>query len=182
MADQTQPWAERTVEVPPQQGAGVPPQRDPYRRGVASVGAPRAPRTSRTESFPAVEPHTDEWARDTTPRRPLSWHVEQLKRGGEWSAAGALFAFVCWGVWAISGGGDLAGPFLIFLLSLLVGVGLFALSRLLGRLVLERQLGRVRRSARGAHLVTAVFLVGLGVAYLQQTTWVVSAWGWLTGN
>ncbi|TBL26565.1 hypothetical protein EYA84_31390, partial [Verrucosispora sp. SN26_14.1] len=39
MADQTQPWAERTVEVPPQSDAGIPAQRDPYRRGVASVGA-----------------------------------------------------------------------------------------------------------------------------------------------
>ena len=51
-------------------------------------------------------------------------------RGAEWSAAGALFAFVCWGIWAISGGGDLAGPLLIFLLSLLVAAGLFALARL----------------------------------------------------
>ncbi|MER5335893.1 hypothetical protein [Micromonospora sp. NPDC002717] len=181
MADQTQPWAERTVEVPPQPGVGVPPQRDAYRRGVASVGQPRAPRT---EPFPVVgqEPTGAGWPDGPAPRRPLSWHVAQLKRGGEWSAAGALFAFVCWGIWAISGGGDLAGPLLIFVLSLLVAAGLFALARLLGRVVLERQLGRVRRSARGAHMVTAVFLAGLGIAYLQQTEWVVSAWNWITGN
>ena len=67
------------------------------------------------------------------------------------------------------------------MLTLLVAVGLFALARLLGRLVLERQLGRVRRTARGAHLVTAFFLVGVGVAYLQQTQWVVYAWNWFTG-
>ncbi|PZG12087.1 hypothetical protein C1I95_26560 [Micromonospora craterilacus] len=178
MADQKQPWAERTVEVPPQPGAGIPPQRDPYRRGVASVGS-RAPRT---EPFPAVEhePTGTGWPGGPAPRRPLSWHVAQLKRGGESSAAGALFAFVCWGIWAISGGGDLAGPFVIFVLSLLVAAGLFALTRLLGRVVLERQLGRVRRTARGAHLVTAVFLTGLGIAYLQQTQWVVDAWNWLT--
>ncbi|QOC90735.1 hypothetical protein [Micromonospora craniellae] len=178
MADQTQPWAERTVEVPPQSDAGIPPQRDPYRRGVASVCA-HAPRT---EPFPVVdhEPTGTGWPGQPAPRRPLSWHVAQLKRGGEWSAAGALFAFVCWGIWAISGGGDLVGPFLIFIVSLLVGAGLFALARLLGRLVLERQLGRVRRSARGAHLVTAVFLAGLGIAYLQQTQWIVDAWNWLT--
>ncbi|SCL67407.1 hypothetical protein GA0070606_4545 [Micromonospora citrea] len=181
MADQTQPWAERTVEVPPQPGVGVPPQRDAYRRGVASVGQPRTPRT---EPFPVVEqePTGTGWPGAQAPRRPLSWHVAQLRRGGEWSAAGALFAFVCWGIWAISGGGDLAGPLLIFVLSLLVAAGLFALARLLGRLVLERQLGRVRRSARGAHLVTAVFLAGLGIAYLQQTEWVVSAWNWISGN
>ena len=178
MADQTQPWAERTVEVPPQPGAGIPPQRDPYRRGVASVGA-TAPRT---EPFPVVDqvPTGTGWPGEPAPRRPLSWHVAQLRKGGEWSAAGALFAFVCWGIWAISGGGDLAGPFLIFVLSLLVAAGLFALTRLLGRVVLERQLGRVRRSARGAHLVTAIFLTGLGIAYLQQTQWVMDAWNWLT--
>ncbi len=178
MADQTQPWAERTVEVPPQPGSGVPPQRDPYRRGVASVGS-QAPRT---EPFPVVEHERTGtgWPGAPAPRRPLSWHVAQLKRGGESSAAGALFAFVCWGIWAISGGGNLAGPFLIFVLSLLVAAGLFALTRLLGRVVLERQLGRVRRSARGAHLVTTVFLTGLGIAYLQQTQWVVDAWNWLT--
>ncbi|MBM0237706.1 hypothetical protein JNW88_12000, partial [Micromonospora sp. ATA32] len=63
-----------------------------------------------------------------------------------------------------------------------VAVGLFALSRLLGRVIWERQLGRVRRSARGAHLVTAAFLVGVGLAYLQQTEWVVTAWNWVTGH
>ncbi|WP_229406644.1 hypothetical protein [Micromonospora sp. NBRC 110038] len=187
MADQTQPWAERTVEVPPQPGVGVPPQPDAFRRGVASVGQRRPPRT---EQFPTVEHgghaghagHDGRWSNVSAPRRPLSWHLNQLRVGGEWSAAGALFAFVCWGIWAISGRGNLGAPVLTFLLSLLVAAGLFGLSRLLGRVVLERQLGRVRRSARGAHLVTAVFLVGLGVAYLQQTEWVVSAWNWVTGN
>ncbi|MFI7070674.1 hypothetical protein [Micromonospora sediminicola] len=174
MADQTQPWAERTVEVPPQ---SVPEQRDAFRRGVAAVGRPRTPRT---EQFPTVE-HGD-WAGEPAPRRSMSWHLTQARRGGEWSAAGALFAFVCWGIWAISGRGNLIAPLLTFVLSLLTAVGLFALSRLLGRLILERQLGRVRRSARGAHLITALFLVGVGVAYLQQTEWVVSAWNWVTGN
>ncbi|TDC66412.1 hypothetical protein E1258_02925 [Micromonospora sp. KC207] len=187
MADQTQPWAERTVEVSPQPGVGVPPQPDAFRRGVASVGQRRTPRT---EQFPTVEHdghdghdgHGGHWAGVSAPRRPLSWHLTQLRVGGEWSAAGALFAFVCWGIWAISGRGNLGAPVLTFLLSLLVAAGLFGLSRLLGRVIWERQLGRVRRSARGAHLVTAVFLVGLGVAYLQQTEWVVSAWNWVTGN
>ncbi|RZU77688.1 hypothetical protein EV384_6428 [Micromonospora kangleipakensis] len=177
MADQTQPWAERTVEVPPQPGVGVPAQRDAFQRGVASVGQPRTPRT---EQFPTVDPA--DWSGGSAPRRPMGWHLAQLRRGGEWSAAGGLFAFVCWGIWAISGRGDLTAPLLTFALSLLTAVGLFALSRLLGRLVWERQLGRVRRSARGAHLVTALFLAGVGVAYLQQTEWVVTAWNWVTGN
>ncbi|MEH0936002.1 hypothetical protein [Micromonospora psammae] len=183
MADQTQPWAERTVEVPPQPGVGVPPQRDGFQRGVASVGQRRVPRT---EPFPVVDAdgheHGHDWSDQAPPRRPMSWHLAQLRRGGEWSAAGALFAFVCWGIWAISGRGDLGAPLLTFVLSLLVAVGLFALSRLLGRVIWERQLGRVRRGARGAHLVTAVFLVGVGVAYLQQTEWVVDVWNFLSGR
>ncbi|MFC0098179.1 hypothetical protein ACFFKH_11625 [Micromonospora marina] len=179
MADQTQPWAERTVEVPPQPGA-VPPQRDAFQRGVAAVGQPRPSRTPRTEQFPTVE-HGD-WAAEPAPRRPMGWHLTQARKGGELSAAGALFAFVCWGIWAISGRGNLVAPLLTFVLSLLTAVGLFALARLLGRLILERQFGRVRRSAKGAHLVTALFLVGVGVAYLQQTEWVVSAWNWVTGS
>ncbi|TDC83209.1 hypothetical protein E1193_09370 [Micromonospora sp. KC606] len=179
MADQTRPWAERTVEVPPQPGVGVPPQRDAFRRGVASVGQPRTPRT---EQFPTVGSEEQGWAGPDTPRRPMSWHLAQWRLGREWSAAGALFAFVCWGIWAISSHGDLGAPLLTFVLSLLVAVGLFLLARLLGHLIWERQLGRIRRSARGAHLVTAVYLVGVGVAYLQQTSWVVSAWNFLTGS
>jgi hypothetical protein len=168
------------VEVPPQQGVGVPQQRDGFRRGVASVV-----RRPRTEQFPIVDPHAPGepyWSDAPPPRRPLSWHLSQLRIGGEWSAAGALFAFICWGIWAISGRGELGAPVLTFVLSLLVAVGLFGLARLLGRLILERQLGRARRGARGAHLVMAVFLVGLGIAYLRQTEWVVSAWNWITGG
>ncbi|WP_018908913.1 hypothetical protein [Salinispora arenicola] len=180
MADQTQPWAERTVEVPPQPEVGVPPQRDAFQRGVASVGKPS---TRRTKPFPVVEEVTEAGVPDaSTPRRPMSWHLAQLRPGREWSAGGALFAFVCWGIWAISGGGNLASPLLIFILSLLVAVGLFVLARLVGRVVLEQRLGRVRRGARGAHLVTAVFLVSLGFAWLKQTEWIVSAWNWITNS
>lgn len=195
MADQTQPWAERTVEVPPQPGvgvppqwgdavppqpeAGMPPQPDAFQRGVASVGETSARRTT---PFPVVEQAEAGWPEARASRRPISWHLAQLRPGREWSAGGALFAFVCWGIWAISGGGNLAAPLLIFLLSLLVAVGLFALARLVGRVVLEQRLGRVRRGARGAHLVTAVFLVSLGFGWLKQTEWVVSFWSWITNS
>ena len=70
---------------------------------------------------------------------------------------------------------------IIFAVSLLVAAGIFALSRLVGRVVLERQFHRVRRSARGSHLITSLFLVGVGVAHLQQTPWVVDAFNWVTG-
>ena len=49
----------------------------------------------------------------------------------------------------------------------------------IGRLVLERQFGRVRRTARGSHIVAAVFLVGVGVAHLRQTEWVMTAFNWI---
>jgi hypothetical protein len=113
-------------------------------------------------------------------RPPVRTSVRQLRRGGEWTSIGVLFAFVCWGIWAISArGGDLSGPVLAFILVLIIAAGLFALARLIGRLLLERWLGRTRRSAWGAHLVTGLFLAASGVAYLGQTPWVVSAWTWL---
>jgi cytochrome c biogenesis protein CcdA len=65
--------------------------------------------------------------------------------------------------------------------SLLVAGGMFALARLVGRLVLERQFGRVRRTARGAHMVAGIFLVGVGVAHLRQTEWVMTAFNWTVG-
>jgi hypothetical protein len=181
MADQQQPWAERTVEMPPEQQAD-PAQASPFRRGVASVGQPRMPRT---ESFPVAghEPTGTGWPdQPAAPSPPVSEQLRQLRAGGEWSAIGGLFAFVCWGIWAISARGDLSSPFAAFVVTLLVAVGLFALARLLGRVVWERQFGRVRRSAKGAHLVAGLFLAAAGVAYLRQIQWVVDAWQWLTGN
>jgi hypothetical protein len=67
---------------------------------------------------------------------------------------------------------------IVFIVSLLVAAGLFALSRLIGRYVLERQFRRVRRTARGSHIVAGVFLVGVGIAHLQQTEWVMTAFHW----
>jgi hypothetical protein len=111
----------------------------------------------------------------------MSWHVRELRRGGEWSSAALLFAFVCWGIWAISTDGDLATPIVVFILSLFVAAGLFALSRVIGRVVLEKQFHRVRRTARGSHIVAAVFLVGVGLAHLRQTEWVMDAYHWVVG-
>jgi hypothetical protein len=88
---------------------------------------------------------------------------------------------VCWGIWAISArGGDLTVPVLAFVLVLLVGAGLFAICRLLGRMVLERGLGRVRRTAWPSHLAVGAYLSAAGLFYLGQTPWVVEAWTWLS--
>jgi hypothetical protein len=62
-----------------------------------------------------------------------------------------------------------------------VAGGVFALSRLVGRLVLVQRMGRVRRTARGAHAVAGVFLSLAGLAYLKQTPWVVEFLTWFKG-
>jgi hypothetical protein len=166
LTEQT-PWAERTVDLSQQEPG--------FRRGVASV-TPRPVGEPPTDPVVPYEPVGPTGGR---PRLPLSYHLRQLRRGSGWTMIGALFAFVGWGIWAISAPGDLTGPVLTFILSLCVAVGLFALCRLLGLAVLERLLGRVRRGALASHLVTGIFLVGVGVAYLRQTEWVMSVWNWL---
>jgi hypothetical protein len=178
MTQPRDPWAERTAEMPPQD--------NPYRRGVAPVSARRAAANPPTLPQPPIAPHAPTgtgWPGD--PRAvapPPGEEWRQIKRGRELSLVGGLFAFVCWGIWAISSGGDLRSPIALFLLTLLVAVGLFFLVRLLGKVIWVRQLGRVRRTAKGAHLATGLFLAVVGVAYLRQTEWVMSAWSWIAGR
>jgi hypothetical protein len=195
MSEQPQ-WPERTLDMPPQDPGADPPTAQTVPRPAPAPPAPAAPPSPfssgraavnprpRTQQFAAEhEPTGTGWPGAGTPeeRRPLGWHVRRLRRGGEWSFAGLLFAFVCWGIWAISSGGRLVTPVVVFIVSLLVAAGLFALSRLIGRFVLERQLGRVRRTARGSHIVAGLFLVGVGLAHLRQTEWVMTAFTWTVG-
>ena len=153
------------------------PPPSPFSSGRAAV----TPRPQPHHVTAEHEPTGTGWpgAEQPTQSRPLSWHIDQLRRGGEWSFAGLLFAFVCWGIWAISSDGDLTAPIVVFLMSLLVAVGVFALSRLVGRLVLERQLGRQRNTAKGSHMVAGLFLAGVGIAHLRQTEWVMTAFNWV---
>ena len=146
-------------------------------RGRASVPQNRPPRT---DTGVVVDPLS------VAPDRP--WHAptnedpRTLKLGYEYTAIGAAFAFVCWGIWAASsGGGNLVGPVIAFLVVLAVAGGLFALSRLIGRLVLVQRMGRRRATARGAHAVTGIFLALAGLAYLRQTPWVVELLAWIRG-
>jgi hypothetical protein len=156
--------------------------------GGAGCLSNRSGSTGRAQVNP--QPHTAQFTAGHEPTGtgwpgadpPAPRHtLRDLRRGGEWSTAALLFAFVCWGVWAISNGGDLTTPVIVFVLSVVVAGGLFALARLVGRIVLEKQFHRVRRSARGAHLVSSVFLIGVGVAHLQQTAWVMTAFHWVLG-
>jgi hypothetical protein len=180
---QTPPESAATSQVPAtpaptSPGPAPAPDPSPFSQGRARVTQP----TPRTEQFRAGhEPTGTGWPEQhqERPQRSLGWHMQRLRRGGEWSSAAVLFAFVGWGIWAISEGGDLGGPLIIFLVSLIVAAGVFALARLVGRLVLEQRMGRVRHTARGAHMVAGLFLAGVGFAFLRQTGWVVNAVEWV---
>jgi hypothetical protein len=181
MPEQPQ-WSERTLDMPPQDPWADPPTEQapaPFSQGRAQVNS-RGPQRVAAEH----EPTGVGWpgAEPPAAHRPISWRWSELRRGGEWTSAAVLFAFVCWGIWALSGSGSLVTPVIVFLVTLAVAAGVFCLARVVGHLVLERQLGRVRRSARGSHLVTSLFLVGVGLADLQQTQWVMDAVNWVTGN
>lgn len=202
MAEQPPPWGERTLEVTPQDPWADPPTSPT----TARLPAPEAPRPTppmpavepphafsrgvahvkpalpRTEPFTAAhEPTGTGWPGAEPPRLTWGAQLRGLRRGGEWSSAAVMFAFLCWGVWKISGGGSWSTAVVILVVTLVVALGLFALARMVGRVVLEKQFGRVRRTARGAHLVSAAFLTGVGLAQLHQVTWVMTAWHWLIG-
>jgi hypothetical protein len=207
MPEQPQ-WSERTLDMPPQDPwaeeptSRTAPAQEPTSKIPASPGpepkpvspAPdsspfsqgRARVTQRTEQFRAEhEPTGTGWPdghAEERPQRSLGWHIRRLRRGGEWSSAAVLFAFVCWGIWALSESSDLVGPLIIFVVTLVVAAGVFALARLVGRLVLEQRMGRPRHTARGAHMVAGLFLTGVGFAFLRQTGWVMSAVEWVTGS
>ncbi|GAA2887254.1 hypothetical protein Acy02nite_24790 [Actinoplanes cyaneus] len=198
MPEQPQ-WSERTLDMPPQDPWAEPPTvtapavaqdgeptrphqpvspapQSPFSQGRASV----TPRAERRDQTAVHEPTGTGWPGASVPREQhsVSWHLHRLRRGGEWSTAAVLFAFVCWGIWALSAGGDLGTPVVVFVITLLVGVGVFALARLVGRLVLERYLNRPRNTARGAHMVAGLYLIGVGFTFLRQTGWVMDAFNW----
>ncbi|GIF15303.1 DNA-directed RNA polymerase II [Actinoplanes teichomyceticus] len=191
------PWG-ASAAVPPGASAAVPPGGEPTRAQVPHGPVSPAPQSAPPSPFsrgraqvtprPERHDHTAEheptgtgWpgAEAPRPQHSLDWHLRRLRRGGEWSTAAVLFAFVCWGIWALSAGGSLGTPVVAFVVTLLVAAGVFALCRLVGQLVLERQLGRTRHTARGSHMVAGLFLVGAGFTFLQQTAWVMDAVNWV---
>jgi hypothetical protein len=175
-----------------QAGAGQPGAGQPG-RGQAGAGQPGAGPASAVDQAirgrasvvtkPPPGPDTSAYLPGDPPRReraPIGEQLRLLKRGGGWSWFGGSVAFIGWGVWAIANHGhSLFLPLLEFALVLAVGAGLFTLLRLLGRLVVERWMGRRRRTARLAHLGTALYLVAVGVAYLQATPWVMRVVSWV---
>jgi serine/threonine protein kinase len=156
---------------------GAPTGQNPI-RGRASVPPPRPPRTD--TGVLSVDPtHLPE--PPPAPWQQTSEDPRTLKLGWEYSGIGGAFAFVCWGIWAASSGGDLVSQLIAFLVVLVVAAGVFGLSRLIGRLVLVQRMGRVRHTAKGAHAAAGVFLAIAGIAYLKQTPWVVDVFTWIQG-
>lgn len=106
-------------------------------------------------------------------RPPLRDTIQQLKRGGGWTWFGVIVAFLCWCVWAASNrGGDLLYQFSQFVLALIVAAGLFALERLVGRMIIVKLFGKERRSATLSHMGVCAFLILIGVAFLRQVSWI----------
>jgi hypothetical protein len=171
----TRPEGVASPATPPTSPYSPPatPPNPPYSAGRASVRPhPRSP-----QFVAEHEPTGTGWPGAEVPYTRPS--MGDLRRGGEWTTAALLWAFVCWGIWALSNDGVWSTKIIIFVVSVIVAGGLFALSRLVGRIVLEKQFHRVRRSARGSHAVASLFLLGVGLAHLQQTDWVMNALGWV---
>lgn len=166
--------------------AGYGPGGDPNDPTVVG-GSPVAPNLRGRATVPSRAPAQPPTGPIMAPERPAPslWRLPNrselrtLKEGWEYTGFGAFIAFICWAIWAASNGRNLGTLFLAFVTVLAVAAGVFVLARLLGRLILEHQLGRVRRSATGAHLLTGMFLIAAGIAYLGNTTWIASFVTWL---
>ncbi|WP_212826674.1 hypothetical protein [Catellatospora sp. TT07R-123] len=170
---------DRTQEIPTET---VNAQRAGFKQGVASVPTQR--QVEQTVSFePTLAPGQIVTSGALKrPVVPLRVRLRQLRTGGRWSVAGAVFLLVCWGLWSASSrDGDHATAALALLLALVVGVGLFGLARLVGSVVLEKVMGRTRRGAWAAHATVGLFLVVVGGSYLSQIEWVVNVWNFLRG-
>ncbi|WP_412541926.1 hypothetical protein R8Z50_05090 [Longispora sp. K20-0274] len=154
--------ADRTRVAPPERSQ-VSPHGDQGPAGRASV--PKPPPKEQDPTAEITERHRE-------PSLPVGERLALLARGWEFSAVGAAFSFVCWGIWAFAGGfGGVGAKFGAFVFELVIGLGVFGLCRLVGLLIMVRWLGRTRRSARVAHIVVALFLAVTGLQYLDSTGW-----------
>jgi len=169
---------DKTLVVPPA-AAGAAIAR-PTPNGAAARGVATVPAAPEPEPTIDAQPAPTTWWARRPDLRPAPDTAVVLRRGSQITGVGLVFAFVCWGIWSVaSGSAGMLDRFLIFVVVLLIGAGIFALSRLLGRLVWEKLMGRVRRNARGSHTITAAYLATAGLGFLGQTPWVVAFYNWL---
>ena len=109
-------------------------------------------------------------------RLPFRQRMRNLRTGGGWSLVGFFALLVGWSTWAYAAGaGQLNQTAVVLGLIVAVAIGLFAVLRLLGGLLLERLMGRSRRSAIVSHLIVGAMLVVAGVSLLRQVPWVLAA-------
>jgi serine/threonine protein kinase len=131
---------------------------------------------------PPSEPTGTGYGGGPAPPAKVAWapgaRMRRLRRGGTWSVIGVSFALLCWIIWAASNRarGIYIAP-AAFVGTLAVALGVFVVLRLVGQLVLEGWMHRTRRGATGAHFGVAVFLIAVGITYLQQTSWVAAIIG-----
>ena len=153
----------------------------PRMYGRAPIPVPTPPLREPTAQMPEVD------RPPAGPRapRPVSWQrssrpaLRSLADGWGFTATGLVVAFCGWGFWAAAGRGRLSAPYIGLLFMLFVSVGVFALSRFFGYIVVEQTLGRPRHHARWAHLLTGLFLTVAGISYLANTACLVDGIDWI---
>lgn len=171
---------------PARKPAGAPPGAN-YSPGKAAVGRAGPGSTEPTLTFeedsvafggPGIATRTSL----KQPAVPLRQRVRMLRRGGRWSAFGAAVLLGCWGLFALSSlSSDFVPATLALVVIFVVGVFLFALSRLVGLVIVERSMGRVRRSAWASHAVAGLFWIACGITYLARIDWIVEVFNWIRG-
>lgn len=160
---------DRTQEFPTEQLGG-------FRPGVAAVPQQRDPTLALAPELPPGQIVTKGQLKQ--PRKSLRARIRELRKGGRWTVFGLAFLMVCWALWA--GQSRTSGAGLVLILILLIAVGLFAISRLAGGVILEKVMQRTRRGAVLSHLAIGFFLAVAGFSLLRQVEWVVIAWNRLS--
>lgn len=172
--DPTPPMPPRTPPLSPR------PKTTPPMYGRATV--PSVPLREPTAEMPVLRDRPPLASRSS---KPVSWQRtgrasrRSLSDGWGLTATGLIVVFCGWGTWAAAGRGTIGAPLVGLGLVLLVGVGVFCVSRLMGYVVLERVLNRPRLHARWSHFLTGLFLTVAGVSYLSNTTWIIEGVQWI---
>jgi hypothetical protein len=182
--DATEPDVTRPDDVvAPQIGRHARPDDIPV-FGRAAVPVPPA-RPDTTDELPVVPAVYADRAPAVRPQPKISWRrpsrpwLRSLSDGWGFSGTGLLVLFCGWGIWAAAGRGQIAAPLVGLGIVVAVGVGVFALSRVIGRILLAGVLRRARPHARYAHFLTGLFLALAGVAYFGHTTGIADGLDWV---
>ena len=177
MDDRTEP-----MDIPP-----IDKPNPVYARAAVRVN-PKPSLREATDEFPIVHDggrdpwHSQAPVRVPGFRPPARPGRRQLWFGWGWSFTGYMFAFIGWGVWAISVNGDMVVPLIDLGIVTFVAIGVFVVCRLFGRVVWEGTFGRSRRSARLAHALTGLYLTCAGFGFLAHTVWITDAINWVSVN